>query len=166
MKLFLKNLLFTLVVPGTVGGITPWLLGRGGVDAPFEPTWIHWLGAVTGWVLGGAIYGWCLWDFATFGRGTPAPIDAPKRLVVRGLYRYSRNPMYVGILLVISGWLARYPSATLAGYAAAVALGFHVWIRIYEEPALGRAFGTEYAAYRKDVRRWAGRPNRAGGDRR
>jgi protein-S-isoprenylcysteine O-methyltransferase Ste14 len=95
-----------------------------------------------------------VWDFAVIGRGTPAPIDAPKRLVTRGPYAVARNPMYVGMLLALVGWLALYPTAALAIYAAAVALGFHVWVVFYEEPHLRRVFGAEYDDYCSRVGRW------------
>jgi protein-S-isoprenylcysteine O-methyltransferase Ste14 len=91
--LVVENLLFTVVVPGTVAVYLPMLL-RGDVRGGLASTRL----AAACFAVGLAVYGWCLWDFATFGRGTPAPIDAPKHLVVRGLYRYSRNPMYVGVL--------------------------------------------------------------------
>src|SRR6267154_1139948 len=100
MILALKNILFTLVVPGTVGVYLPLILARGRNAATD-----FFLGlAIIFFVIGGSIYSWCVFDFASFGRGTPAPIDAPKKLVRRGLYRYSRNPMYVGVLTVIYGW--------------------------------------------------------------
>ena len=76
-------------------------------------------------VVGGGIYLWCVWDFATFGRGTPAPIDMPKKLVVRGLYNIVRNPMYVGVSTFILGWAVYFASWALLGYAAAVWLMFH-----------------------------------------
>ena len=97
---------------------------------------------------------WCLWDFATFGRGTPAPINPPKRLVVHGLYRYVRNPMYLGVLLVILAWALYFASGTLLGYAALMALILHVWILIYEEPTLRRSFGDEFDRYKSQVNRW------------
>jgi len=82
MVLFLKNLLFTLVAPGTVAVVVPWLIA--GHESPTSGRALAMALPLFG--LGGAIYVWCVWDFASFGRGTPAPIDAPKRLVIRGLY--------------------------------------------------------------------------------
>jgi len=156
MLLFLKNLVFTILVPGTVGVVVPWLIAGGarpatGAAALLSPLLL---------VLGGAVYAWCVWDFAAFGRGTPAPIDAPKKLVVRGLYRFSRNPMYVGVLLVILGWAARFGSAALLLYAACVATAFDLFVRLYEEPHLERVFGDEYTAYKAQVGRWL--PRRLG----
>ena len=156
LKLLLKNLLFTLVAPGMVAGWLPWTLVRGespagGVALP---------AALVLFALGGSIYSWCVWDFATFGRGTPAPIDAPKRLVVRGLYQLTRNPMYVGVLTVVLAWAVLFQATNVVAYAAVVALCFHSFIRLYEEPHLQREFGDEYAAYRAEVGRWVSRPSR------
>ena len=92
MALLLKNLLFTVVVPGTVVIYVPLQIVEGRSPAGGFGLAL----AVPVLLLGAAIYAWCVWDFAMFGRGTPAPIDEPKKLVVRGLYRYTRNPMYVG----------------------------------------------------------------------
>lgn len=89
MVLLLKNLLFTIVVPGTVAVYVPLLVLRNRPPASGIESGI----AVVALAVGACFYAWCLWDFASYGKGTPAPIDAPKRLVVRGLYRYTRNPM-------------------------------------------------------------------------
>lgn len=156
MALLLKNLLFTFLVPGTVAGLLPWWIARGNAPA-------------TGWTLpiaallfaaGASIYAWCVFDFATFGRGTPAPIDAPKRLVVRGLYRYTRNPMYLGVLTFLLAWAVLFQTPRLLLYAAAVGTIFHSFVLIYEEPHLEREFGDEYRAYKVQVERWL--PRRRG----
>lgn len=156
MVLLLKNLLFTLVAPGTVAVVVPWLIasrvppGSGPYSA---------LGLVL-LLLGGAIYAWCVWDFASFGRGTPAPIDAPKKLVVRGLYRSTRNPMYLGVLTVIFGWAALLQSGSLVAYAMLLATAFHSFILFYEEPHLEREFGCQYVSYKSETRRWIPSPPR------
>jgi protein-S-isoprenylcysteine O-methyltransferase Ste14 len=157
MMLFLKNLLFTVLLPGTIGVYVPrWIsLGR----APANGAAALLAGVV--FAAGGAIYLWCVWDFATFGRGTPAPIDAPRRLVVRGLYRYVRNPMYVGVLTVILGWVLLFGSRDLATYGLVVAAGFHLFVLLYEEPTLRGRFGPEYDEYRARVGRWLPRLRRA-----
>jgi protein-S-isoprenylcysteine O-methyltransferase Ste14 len=156
MLLLLKNLLFTIVVPGTVAGYLP-LAIAGGRPPAAGPVFASGC-AVLG--LGAAVYVWCVWDFAVFGRGTPAPLDAPKRLVVRGLYRYTRNPMYVGVLTAILGWAVVYRSPGMLLYAAAVGLCFQGFIVLYEEPHLERLFGREYQDYRARVGRWLPRPGR------
>jgi len=157
MTLLLKNLIFTFLVPGTVGIYLPLLIvgDRTAVSGP---------AFVSGCVLlaiGAAVYAWCVWDFATFGRGTPAPIDAPKNLVVRGLYRYMRNPMYFGVLTVILGWVALYRSVAVFVYALGVYSLFFLFVVIYEEPHLAQEFGSEYEDYRGKVNRWMPRPPRA-----
>ena len=150
MALFLKNLLFTVVVPGTVACYVPLSLARG---RPFAGGPLAWLG-VLALAAGAAIYLWCLWDFASFGRGTPAPVDPPRKLVIRGLYSRVRNPMYLGVLTAILGWALCFPSRDLAIYGIAVGAGFHLFVVLYEEPALGRKFGAEYGQYRARVGRW------------
>lgn len=150
MALFLKNLLFTVAVPGTVAIYVPLLIvrdqtaGSGG-----------WLGVSSAFFLAGvAIYSWCVWDFATFGRGTPAPIDAPTKLIVRGLYHYTRNPMYVGVLTTIIGWAILFKEPLILLYALCVGLCFHLFVVLYEEPHLREVFGSSYDDYRTRVGRW------------
>jgi protein-S-isoprenylcysteine O-methyltransferase Ste14 len=150
MTLLLKNLLFTLLVPGTVGVYVPLLLAQ---NRPPASGWVLFLAAAL-LAIGGAIYAWCVWDFAAFGRGTPAPIDAPKRLVVRGLYRYSRNPMYVGVLTVLLGWAVLFQATRLFLYAICVGVCFHLFVVLYEERQLARQFGSEYQDYCTYVGRW------------
>lgn len=150
MLLLLKNLLFTMIVPGTVAVYVPYLLAP---DRPSAagPTLAF---ALAFFAAGVTAYVWCVWEFASFGRGTPAPIDAPKKLVIRGLYRYMRNPMYVGVLTVILGWAVLFQSAILFLYAMAVGLCFHLFIIFYEERHLRRMFGNEYRDYCERVGRW------------
>jgi protein-S-isoprenylcysteine O-methyltransferase Ste14 len=105
-------------------------------------------------VLGASTYLWCLWDFGTVGRGTPAPIDPPKQLVARGLYKYSRNPMYVGVLTVILGFAVLFRSGPIALYSACVATAFCLFVVFYEEPHLKRVFGSGYEEYCSRVPRW------------
>jgi protein-S-isoprenylcysteine O-methyltransferase Ste14 len=151
VKLFLKNLLFTLLVPGTVTVWLPyaWFWKRNEFHSPI---WISF--AVTLIVVGTAIYLRCVWDFAAGGRGTPAPIDPPKALVVRGLYRYVRNPMYLGVLLVLMGEALIFPSRGFLLYILAFFSLVNVFIILYEEPRLHRQFGESYGEYRRAVPRW------------
>ena len=150
MKLILKVALFTVVMPGTFAVLVPVLIaGERGVAG----------GTTTGLAWGLFAFGLVLylrsaWDFAVFGNGTPAPIDAPKRLVTRGFYRYTRNPMYVASLTVVLGWATLFGAAVLVAYAMVLFVVFSLFIRLYEEPRLAREFGEEYAAYVSQVGRW------------
>ena len=87
----------------------------------------------------------CFADFIRRGRGTPAIYDPPRELVVAGLYRYVRNPQYVGVVLVIVGEALLTGMVVLFGYAVLMAVGYHLFVRYYEEPTLGRLFGESYA---------------------
>ena len=140
-------MLFTLVVPGVVAVYLPLTIVGVGPDDLINQ-WVPGRTiALIPLVVGAALYFWCLWDFATDGRGTPSPFDAPKRLVVRGLYRWVRNPMYLGVELVILGWSAWLQSLYLLLYAGAVGLMFYGFVVLYEEPALHRQFGADYDQY-------------------
>jgi protein-S-isoprenylcysteine O-methyltransferase Ste14 len=97
---------------------------------------------------------WSFWNFLHEGRGTPAPIDPPKELVVAGFYRYVRNPMYVAVLAIILAhflWLGYW---NLLIYALFVFVAFHTFVTFYEEPTLKRTFGAAYEDYVKRVPRW------------
>jgi protein-S-isoprenylcysteine O-methyltransferase Ste14 len=155
----LKTAVFTVLAPGMVAGVAPlrWIAPRAA-----GPDGWRWVGLVP-LTLGVAIYLWCAWDFAATGMGTPAPIDAPKILVVRGLYRFLRNPMYAGVLLVLAGESLLLGSTSIALYGAAVASGFHLFVTLYEEPSLRSKFGASYEAYCQRVSRWIpGSPNGQG----
>lgn len=146
----IKTLLFTLVMPGTVGVYVPQALKDNAHKAPPLFEWIG-MGLVFG---GAAIYLWCAWDFVSKGLGTPLPMDAPRVLVVKGLYRFTRNPMYVGVLSVILGQALYYGSGSVAIYACVVFMGFYLFVLFYEEPALKRLFGAQYEEYCRKVPRW------------
>jgi protein-S-isoprenylcysteine O-methyltransferase Ste14 len=100
----------------------------------------------------------CFARFALRGRGTPAPIAPTASLVVSGLYRYVRNPMYWGVLTTVLGQALLFGSVALLEYAVALWIVFHAFVVGYEERALRRQFGDSYDAYRKNVRRWLPRP--------
>jgi protein-S-isoprenylcysteine O-methyltransferase Ste14 len=112
-------------------------------------------------LLGAWVYVRCAWDFAVVGRGTPMPLDPPRELIARGLYRYVRNPMYLGVISVLIGEALLFESVRLLGYAASVAAGFHLFVVLYEEPALRRQFGDSYRRYRESVPRWIPRRSRS-----
>jgi protein-S-isoprenylcysteine O-methyltransferase Ste14 len=129
------------------------LLARSGLPARPAGAGTEMVGMVLA-AVGGALALWCVFSFATLGRGTPAPFDPPRRLVVRGPYRYVRNPMYIGAALALLGAALVYRSAALAAYAVGFLLVLHAFVLWYEEPTLRRLFGGEYDAYRRQVRRW------------
>ena len=147
----------SLVVGGSFFSLWFWLLPHWlgfSVAAAGEARW-RWVAAVPS-VLGFAVALRCVWDFGWTGRGTPAPIAPPKRLVVVGLYRYVRNPMYLGFA---AGWIGLwvvFGPAKLATIlaVAAVVLCVHLFVMLYEEPTLSGKFGAEYEEYRRNVRRW------------
>jgi protein-S-isoprenylcysteine O-methyltransferase Ste14 len=96
----------------------------------------------------------CFGRFALLGRGTPAPLAPPERLVVTGPYRRVRNPMYVAVVAMILGQAALLADLRLVGYAALVWTAFHVFVLAYEEPTLRRSFPADYAAFFAAVPRW------------
>jgi len=149
-----KTLIFTIVVPGTAAVYVPYRL-RG--PGPHVISALGSLGLVP-LTVGVALYLWCAWDFATLGRGTPLPLDAPKQLVAGGPYRFVRNPMYVGVLLGIFGQALWFGSVATLWYALGVALFFHLFVIVYEEPTLRRKFGESYAQYCRTVSRWMPKP--------
>jgi protein-S-isoprenylcysteine O-methyltransferase Ste14 len=150
----LKTLLFTILVPGTVTVLVSYLLLTSGFQLfPVEIGALRILG-LPPILLGAVTYLWCAWDFTFAGRGTPAPIDPPKELVVKGLYRYVRNPMYVGVTLILLGEALLFESAVLFLYAGFLLVCAHLFIVYYEEPTLKRLFGASYESYCKSVPRW------------
>ena len=104
--------------------------------------------------IGGALAFWCVLAFALLGKGTPAPFDAPRRLVVRGPYRFVRNPMYISAGCALGGAVLFYKSIALLGYLCLLGLIAHIFIVFYEEPTLRQTFGDEYEDYCARVRRW------------
>lgn len=160
----LKLLLFTLLVPGSV---TLWL------PYSFYSSRLNLRSlALSRFTIAGALliaagtagYLWCALDFTFQGRGTPAPIDPPKVLVVRGLYRFVRNPMYISVLLILLGESLLFGSLPLLRYAGVVAALFHLFVLLYEEPALKTKFGSSYEDYCQRVRRWVPRIPHASGN--
>jgi protein-S-isoprenylcysteine O-methyltransferase Ste14 len=107
--------------------------------------------------VGAVLYFWCAWDFATKGLGTPAPIDAPKNLVISGPYRYVRNPMYFAVLCPIASQAISWQSRPIVIYLIFVAACFHLFVLVYEEPKLSRLFGAQYEEYCRRVPLWIGR---------
>ena len=144
--LFWKALTAFLVLPGTVGFLLPWLLRPRGT--PTNPAGLLLL------AIGIVLLLWCVRDFYVVGRGSLAPWAPPKNLVTSGLYRLTRNPMYVAVLVILSGWALYFDSRTLWTYAAIVAMAFHLRVIYGEEPWLARTHGAAWTAYRARVPRW------------
>jgi len=146
--LLLRIALFTLVVPATVVVYVPIGLGV----SPGSPIQVV-LGTLV-IAMGLALATWCFYGFATRGRGTPAPWDPPQHLVTTRPYRHVRNPMYMGILLILVGEAVLFGSLVLLAWAIVVAAGFHLAVTRYEEPGLRERFGPEYELYLAEVPRW------------
>ncbi len=145
---------FLVVVPGTVVGLIPWWITRWQAHPAISHLWpVRALGAVL--ALGGTLF---LFDaarrFAVEGLGTPAPIAPTKHLVISGLYRYVRNPMYLAVLAVVLGQAFYFGSVGLVGYSVLLCLCFHVFVIAYEEAALRQSFPVEYEVYTGAVPRW------------
>ena len=103
---------------------------------------------------GAALALWCITTFVVIGRGTPAPFDPPRRLVIAGPYRLVRNPMYIGAGLALGGAALFYESSAILGYCAAFLVVMHLFVVLYEESALRASFGEAYSRYCRDVHRW------------
>jgi len=150
----IKTLIFTVLVPGTVAVLIPLrLISAPAARGSLSMGSLRYVG-LAAILIGASIYLWCAWDFAFSGKGTPAPIDPPKELVVRGLYKHVRNPMYLGVSSVVLGQAVWFESRVLFGYAALVFLLFCIFVMLYEEPVLRRKFGDSYERYCKTVPRW------------
>ncbi|MFL6281202.1 MAG: methyltransferase family protein [Vicinamibacterales bacterium] len=131
-----------------------WFIPRWLARGELHPRWS--IPAIVLMVIGGAIMLKCVWDFAWTGRGTPAPWDPPRRLVITGLYRYVRNPMYVGMGTFLLGEALLLPEITrgMLMVMAAAWLIVTAFIMLYEEPTLRRLFTDDYERYCQHVRRW------------
>jgi protein-S-isoprenylcysteine O-methyltransferase Ste14 len=145
------SLVFLALAPGIVAGLVPWLLT--GWNSSDPPVWLQ----LAGWVVlvaGAAVVVEAFGRFVVEGIGTPAPVAPTEKLVVGGLYRYVRNPMYIAVAAVILGQAAVLGSWLLVAYA--LVFGASVWsfVHWYEEPALRRRFGAEYEEYLRTVPGW------------
>jgi protein-S-isoprenylcysteine O-methyltransferase Ste14 len=148
--LVLRSLLFALLIPGTVVVLVPrWIVSRSGNGAN-QSSLLRLVGHLHWWFDPCVVH----LGFCEKGRGTLAPVDPPKQLVVQGLYRYVRNPMYVGALLALFGQAAFFKSSSLLWYAAAFFVWVHLFVVFHEEPTLRRRFGSSYERYCLTVNRW------------
>jgi protein-S-isoprenylcysteine O-methyltransferase Ste14 len=147
----LKSLLYLIVEAGVFALYIPVELLRTG---PRLETGILSFLAIPMWLMGSLIILRCFWDFAMRGRGTPVPTDPPKELVVTGFYRYVRNPIYVGVVLIFLGHFLWFGYWALLLYTVLSFIGVHLFILLYEEPTLKKKFGGAYEEYLRQVPRW------------
>jgi len=152
--LLLRSVFFTFLQPGTVTVLIPfWLISSRGTGAVSSHQALRYLGLPL-IVIGAAGLLWCIWDFFSQGRGTISPIDPPKHLVVRGLYRYVRNPMYVAVVTTLIGEAIFFMSAPVLIEAGVFVVLANLFVTCYEEPVLRRRFGESYESYTQTVGRW------------
>ena len=148
------SFVFLLLAPGVVAGLVPWLLT--GWEARGQmPYWLPmWIGGLTLLATGVLVLMHAFARFVVEGLGTPAPVAPTEHLVVGGLYRYVRNPMYLAVGAIILGQALALGQAILLPYAAAFAAAVAAFVHWYEEPTLRRQFGDQYEAYRQAVPGW------------
>lgn len=156
VSLAVRNLVFTIVVPGAGGVYVPWLILRGHGGVPARADWY----AIPLIAAGIGLYISCVWVFAVVGRGTPGPWDAPRSVVAAGPYRWVRNPIYLAAMLIVSGEAWLFGSTGVLLYACGLALACHLLVVGYEEPRLRARFGEPYEQYRHAVSRWIPHPPR------
>jgi protein-S-isoprenylcysteine O-methyltransferase Ste14 len=157
--LALRSLLWTILLPGVVAGYVPWRFF--GLDqTPFDLTSPTQLLGLVCMGLGVVLLAACIFEFARSGRGTLSPVDPPRHLVVRGLYRFVRNPMYLSVTMIILGEALVAHSVTLAVYWAVWFVCANLFVIGYEEPALRQRFGASYDEYAQKVGRWIPRFHR------
>lgn len=151
--LWLKTIFLTLLVPGVACFLVPYLIVKPSGLHLIPSLALRFFGILL-IVLGVYGFSWVSQAFVRFGRGTPAPFDPPKEFVARGLYRFVRNPMYIGAVTVILGEALLFASWHLLIYAAAVLAMLHFFVVLYEEPSLSKRFGEPYRQYLLNVPRW------------
>jgi protein-S-isoprenylcysteine O-methyltransferase Ste14 len=151
--LALRSILWTILFPGVVAGYVPWRFF--GLDT-VRPDWSspRDLLAMVVLVAGLVLLTVCVLEFARSGRGTLAPMDPPKELVIQGAYRYVRNPMYLGVATILVGEVMLERSRALLAYAAIWFFVVNLFVIGYEEPSLRRRFGDSYRRYTETVGRW------------
>ncbi|NML22045.1 isoprenylcysteine carboxylmethyltransferase family protein [Pseudoflavitalea sp. G-6-1-2] len=153
--LFWRSLFFTVLQPGMVAGIIPWwIAGHHTSTIQLSSFNAVQLAGLLLLLAGIVVTVHCIIRFAVDGRGTLSPVDPTKKLVIAGLYKYSRNPMYIGVMLMLTGECMIAPVSGLIIYTTAIFTGFNLFIVFYEEPRLLKDFGDSYAQYCKKVRRW------------
>lgn len=148
MKLSIRATGAFLALPGVVAGVLPIIIGRGSGVGRFQ------LLSLVPLLVGFGLLVWCVRDFFVAGHGTLAPWDPPKHLVVVGLYRFVRNPMYLAVLTIVSGWNLYFGSMALVWYLIFFAALFHLRVVLFEEPWLNRQFGPDWKEYARVTPRW------------
>jgi protein-S-isoprenylcysteine O-methyltransferase Ste14 len=153
LLLAMRAALWAVVLPGFFAFYLPWrYFGVGEALGSFDGP-VEWLGTLVA-TLGTVLLAACIVEFARSGRGTLSPVDPPRRLVVRGLYRYVRNPMYLSVTLVVLGEVLLTGSTALLAYWALWFLAANLFVLAYEEPTLHAEFGEAYEEYTRAVGRW------------
>jgi protein-S-isoprenylcysteine O-methyltransferase Ste14 len=145
---------FLLLAPGTVAGLVPWWITRWRMQPPLLGFSGFRVMGILMIAVGIAVVLDSFARFALQGLGTPAPVLPTRHLVVSGLYRYVRNPMYVGVLGILFGQGLLLGEGRLLAYGGLLWLGVHLFVVGYEEPTLRSSFGTEYETFRRNVPRW------------
>lgn len=153
-SLFIKATLITLLIPGTVTLLIPYFILRRSHIVEWPGISALALLAILAGSAGFAVLLHCIWRFAVHGKGTLAPIDPPKVLVVQGLYRYTRNPMYLAVIAILLSEALLFDSVSMLLYAAFVLVCFHLFVILYEEPHLRSRFGQSYGEYSRTIPRW------------
>lgn len=149
---------FLIAAPGTVAGLIPWWISGWVIRRPLVYWWPARVVGVILVVAGITVLLQAFARFVTEGRGTPAPVAAPDRLVIGGLFGYVRNPMYVAIIAIICGEALVLWNPILFGYGVVVWGLFEIFVTQYEQPVLRARFGSEYERYCRNVRPWLPRP--------
>jgi len=153
-RALLGSALFLVIAPGTFAGLVPSLISGWRLRAPFLGVAGFRVAGIALIAAGAPVLLDSFGRFALLGLGTPAPVAPPRHLVVSGLYRRVRNPMYVAVLALVLGQALLLGHAVLLEYAAAAWAGFHLFVLLYEEPTLRRSFGAEYERFCANVPRW------------
>lgn len=156
--MYIRALIAFMVLPGIAAFIAPLIIAkidpwRGNLQAP----------GIFTMCLGAVSLIWCVRDFYVSGKGTLAPWGPPKKMVVVGLYRFMRNPMYVGVILLVLGWSLYVLSPILILYDVVLIIGFHIRIIRNKEPYLKQQFGEQWEMYKQEVPRWLPRMPRKEG---
>jgi protein-S-isoprenylcysteine O-methyltransferase Ste14 len=150
--------LATLLVPGVACFVVPYYILRATHQPVLRAMGVAQIAAMPLAAVGLAMVVWVSFSFVRHGRGTPVPIDPPKHFVSHGLYRWVRNPMYVGALLVLLAVVIFYGSLWILIYTAGLWAALHTFTVLLEEPQLKQRFGEPYEEYQNRVPRWIPRP--------